>query len=119
MKWLLTAVTAVATFSSGCETARASQLPTPKERVTECEQICTGVGMKLSAMVVMMNSAGCVCEVINSSAPTSSKGGGAAGGGAVIAASAAAMAQQQQLQQQQMLRQQQVIQQQQILLQPR
>lgn len=92
----LALVLAVALFSS-CETVRASSMPTPKERVTECEQICTGVGMKLSALVVIMNSAGCVCEVINASA-TQQGAGGVSGGAIISAAGAAAQASQQQQQ---------------------
>ena len=75
---------------SACETVRATTLATPKERVTECEQVCTNVGLKFSALVVIANSAGCVCEP--KSAPTASTtkaGASAASGGAVIAAAAA------------------------------
>ena len=92
-------------FLSGCETARATSMNIPKERVTECEQVCTNVGMKLGAFVVMMNSAGCVCEPITPPAVSApSAGAGALSGGATIAATAAAaaaiMASQQQQQQQ-------------------
>lgn len=94
-------VACVVLFSSACETAQATRLPTPKERVTECEQICGNLGMKLSAFVVMMNSAGCVCEPKQapaSSGSVSREGAGAAAGGVTIAAAAAAAqaAQQQQ-----------------------
>ncbi|MBX7114201.1 MAG: hypothetical protein K1X64_07680 [Myxococcaceae bacterium] len=98
---VLAAVLAVASFS-GCETTRASMLPTPKERVTECEEICTGVGMKLSALVVIMSSAGCVCEVVKTT--TTQQGAGGVSGGAIISAAAAAAQASQQRQQQQMRR---------------
>ncbi len=106
----LAALLAVASFS-GCETTRASTVPTPKERVTECEEICTGVGMKLSALVVIMSSAGCVCEVVK--ATTSEQGAGAISGAAIVAAATAAMQSSQQNQQRQL----QQMQQQQIQLQ--
>jgi hypothetical protein len=89
------------------------------ERAQECYANCQTLGMRLSAVVVMMNHAGCVCEPL--SAPTASPPGttepsaahpaGALGGGAatgaIMAAAAAAAAHQQVLMQQQMLMQQQ------------
>jgi len=78
-------------FLSGCETARATSMNIPKERVTECEQVCTNVGLKLAAFVVMMSSAGCVCEPKTASAVSApSAGAAAASGGTTIAAAAAA-----------------------------
>lgn len=73
---------------TGCETLGASSFPTPKTRVTECEKICTDVGMKLGALVVMMEHAGCVCEPLSAAAhaPNSSLGGATAAGAAAISA---------------------------------
>jgi len=86
---------------AGCETVRATEMPTPKERVTECVQLCTDVGLKMTALVVMMGHAGCVCEP-STAQPGSSPAAAAstAAGGTVIAAAAAAAAAQQQQQQQ-------------------
>lgn len=99
---LVTAVILLCTISFiSCETVAASRVPTPRERVTECEKICTDVGLKLAAFVVMMSSAGCVCEPQNAAAlSTPSSGGGTAAGATTIAAAAAAAqaAQQQQVQ---------------------
>ena len=106
MRWVVLWALSALLFLSGCETARATSLTTPKERVTECEQVCINVGMKLGAFVVMMNSAGCVCEPIAAPAVSApSAGAGALSGSATIAATAAAAAaalaiQQQQQQQQ-------------------
>src|SRR4051812_49250045 len=102
MKSAFFCIASVLLLLSGCETASATSRTTPKERVTECEQVCDGVGMKLGALVVMMNSAGCVCEPKTAQGTSSINGGaGAASGGATIAAAAAAASVAQQQQQQQ------------------
>jgi hypothetical protein len=95
-KTTLAAVLTVAVVMSGCitSTAKATYRQTPGARVTECDALCTGLGMKLSAFVVIMNSSGCVCEP-NNAQKTSAAGAGAASGGAMIAAAAAALQQQQ------------------------
>lgn len=83
-------------FLSACATQRATHFATPTERVTECRQLCTDVGLEMSAMVVIMNSSGCVCEVPRqlASDPVSSASS-AVSGGAIIAAAAEAQRQQQ------------------------
>lgn len=81
-KTVLAILPALLPFLGACETARATSLTTPKERVRECEQVCTDVGMKLGAFVVMMNSAGCVCE------PLTTPGFSAVGSGAAVASGA-------------------------------
>jgi hypothetical protein len=68
---------------SACETFRATELPTPKERVTECEALCSDVGLEMTALVVMMNRAGCVCEKRRTT-PTAAAA--TTSGGATIAA---------------------------------
>ncbi|MFL5321761.1 MAG: hypothetical protein ACJ790_19010 [Myxococcaceae bacterium] len=78
-----------------CVTARATQFSTPKERVTECQQLCTDLGLRMSAVVVIMNSSGCVCEPPGTNG-NEGKASAAAVGGAVIAATAQAHQQQQQ-----------------------
>ncbi|AKQ67904.1 hypothetical protein A176_004816 [Myxococcus hansupus] len=47
---------------SGCTVARPATLTVPKERAAECRSICSDLDMRLGAVVVIMNSAGCVCE---------------------------------------------------------
>jgi hypothetical protein len=94
----LVMISAIALLSGCGETARATSVPTPKERVTECEQVCTDVGMKLAAFVVMMSSSGCVCEP--KSGPTVSKtsaAAAAAAGGVTVAAARASEQQEQEL----------------------
>ncbi|MDC0710171.1 hypothetical protein POL68_16965 [Stigmatella sp. ncwal1] len=49
-------------LATGCSTLPATQFSLPKERATECAANCESLDMKLTAMVVIRNSAGCVCE---------------------------------------------------------
>ena len=85
---------------AGCATARATAYPLSKERATECTKHCETLEMRLAAVVVIMNSAGCVCEPKDARAGVAS-GGAAAAGGAAIATALEAQRQQQQRQQQQ------------------
>ncbi|WP_342381378.1 hypothetical protein NVS55_17160 [Myxococcus stipitatus] len=48
---------------SGCVVAPAANLAVPKERVSECKTICTDIGMELGSVVIIRNSAGCVCQM--------------------------------------------------------
>ena len=94
----LVMISAVALLSGCGETARATSVPTPKERVTECEQVCTDVGMKLAAFVVMMSSSGCVCEPKSGPAVSkTSAAAAAAAGGVTVAAARASELQEQEL----------------------
>ena len=92
---------------ASCEVQRAASMTVTRERTNESERICYDLGMRLSAMVVMMNSAGCVCEPLQQRAAAPAGGASAAAGGSTIAATvaanaaAAAAVQSQQRQQQQ------------------
>jgi hypothetical protein len=79
-------------FVASCEVQRAASFSVTHERATECERICYDLGMRLSAMVVMMNSAGCVCEPLQQRAAGQTGGASAAAGGSTIAATVAANA---------------------------
>jgi len=71
----------------------------PKERATECDANCTALGMRLSAMVLIMNSAGCVCEPkANAAAPAPSAPSAAVLGAATGVAAVTAHAEEQQTQ---------------------
>jgi hypothetical protein len=73
-------------LSTGCATLPATTLPLPKERATECVKSCEDLGMKLAAMVVIRNSAGCVCEPKDAPPQTSTRRNAAATAvGAVLA----------------------------------
>lgn len=71
-------------LSAGCFTKKASQFSVPKERATECVAHCDGLDMKLSAVVIISSSAGCVCEPKDAQAHTGS-GAAAVAGSAMIA----------------------------------
>lgn len=86
--------------AAGCATREATTRDLPPERATECADACRKLGMRLTAMVVIMNSCGCVCEPTSrvSVAPTVEGASGAAGGATIGTAAAAAAAQMQQQQ---------------------
>lgn len=87
---------------AGCSVNEAITKDLPPERAQECVRNCEKLGMKLGAVVLMMNSAGCVCEPVEAAppaAPTSKAARRAAvlaGAAAIHAAQEAANQQQQQ-----------------------
>ena len=103
MKIIVRGLLLLLAAASGCATAEATTREIPPERATECAAACRKLGMRLSAMVVIMNSCGCVCEPRSpvSVAPAVEGAGGAAGGAAIGTAAAAAAAQMAAMQQQQ------------------
>ncbi len=68
----------------GCTTARATYGSVPKARATECASHCEELGMKLTAVVIISSSAGCVCEPEDAQTRASQAGAAAAMGGQVI-----------------------------------
>lgn len=72
-------------LSAGCVTQAATFGSVPKERATECVAHCDALGMKLSAMVIIRSSAGCVCEPAGGATRSASSSVAAAAGGALIA----------------------------------
>ncbi|RKG60876.1 hypothetical protein D7X30_08185 [Corallococcus sp. AB011P] len=76
---------------AACSTARATSFSLPMERATECRQLCEQIDMRMSAVVIIMNSAGCVCEPKPAEGTNAAlTGAAAASGGAIIRAAAAA-----------------------------
>lgn len=67
-------------FSTGCVTAGATTAPVTKDLATECVAHCESLGMKLTAMVIIKNSAGCVCEPKDSQARSVSAAAAVAAG---------------------------------------
>lgn len=98
------AIAALAIGLSGCfEVSKAVTGPLPVERGSECRANCTSLGMQLTSVVLIMNSTGCVCQVIDVPKPpgaapavTAESAAAAVVGGAAIAATAAAAAAQRQ-----------------------
>jgi len=68
--------------------------PVPMARGTECRAACSSLGMQLTSVVLIMNSAGCVCQVMAPGGATHD-GAAAAAGGMAIAAVRAAQQQEQ------------------------
>ena len=58
--------------------------PVQVERAAECRASCTALGMELQSVVLILNNAGCVCQVLGAQ-PQQSGGAAAASGGAAIA----------------------------------
>lgn len=73
-------------LSTGCVTTQATAFSVPKERATECVAHCAALDMKLAAVVIISNSAGCVCEPQDAQMKASLAGAAAAAGGQMIEA---------------------------------
>jgi len=63
-----------------CAVQSAATLPVPRQRASECRDVCAELGMEMTAVVVVMNHAGCVCQPNGTSA--------AAAGGVTVASAA-------------------------------
>jgi len=87
--------------ASACETARATERPVPRALATDCVANCNALDMRMTAVVIIMSSAGCVCEPKQTTAMPPTAGTAAAAGGAVIQATLEAQRQAQAQQQQQ------------------
>jgi hypothetical protein len=70
---------------AGCATARPTQLALPHELASECSSNCTQLDMRMSAVVIIMNSAGCVCEPKTTATPPTAGSATIAGGAAIQA----------------------------------
>lgn len=69
---------------SGCFSAPTGPLVSvPKDTARTCRSHCSQLGLKLSAVVIIMSSAGCVCEP-RGAVSQSRRGASAAVGGAII-----------------------------------
>lgn len=62
---------ALSLTGAGCVVGRAAGAYSeiPRERTTECQEICTKLDLQMSAVVVVLNTTGCVCEPRNARAP--------------------------------------------------
>lgn len=74
----------------GCVTAKPTIMSLPRERAQDCVEACDLLGMRMSAVVVVMNSVGCVCE------PQGTTGMSTNGAAAVTAAASVHYQQEQQ-----------------------
>lgn len=87
------ALLALCLSAAGCVVGRASGslYDIPRERATECQDICTKLEMQMAAVVVIMNTTGCVCEPRRAGVAPGTPAGvvgssGGQGGGAAAAA---------------------------------
>ena len=57
-------VSLLALLAMGCSAASplSSSVELPRERTDECVQACTSLGLQMSAVVVIADKVGCVCE---------------------------------------------------------
>jgi hypothetical protein len=75
---------------SACVTAPPTRFDVPKDTPAQCSQVCTAMGLKMSAVVIIMNASGCVCEPAGEGmSPSVRRGAAAVAGGAAVAAATA------------------------------
>ena len=87
---------ALSLLSAACVTPPVSGLArVPAETPDECDKNCGAMGMQMSAVVLVANMAGCVCERPGA-APGRAGGASAVAAGATAALAAARRQQQQQ-----------------------
>ena len=89
-------------FLGACKTTPPVNplLSLPTDTAQECGGLCQRIGLKLSAVVVVADHVGCVCEVQPGAARASASGSAAASAGTIITLEAAEAAHRQQQQQQ-------------------
>jgi hypothetical protein len=68
----------------------------PSDTAQECANVCDSIGLRLSAVVVVASSTGCVCEAQPGSGNAAPGGASAASAGAIIVVEEGEAAQQQQ-----------------------
>lgn len=57
---------------SGCTAPVGSNLEVPQDAASTCQDHCQSIGMRLTAVAIMANNVGCVCEPRDASASNSS-----------------------------------------------
>lgn len=71
---------------TGCVSiTKAAQVTVSKDLAADCAKHCAILDMRLTAVVVVANQGGCVCEPTSGSASDTSRAGATAGGGAFAA----------------------------------
>lgn len=75
----LVLLSGIALLVSAC-VAPPATYTVPRSTTSDCREHCSKLGLKLGAVVIVSNMAGCVCETRQSMSSTS---GGATNGGAV------------------------------------
>jgi hypothetical protein len=67
-----------------CTAPVGSKIHVPSDAAATCETHCHSIGLELSAVAIMANNVGCVCQRPKSPQVTSDRGGSAAAGMATI-----------------------------------
>jgi hypothetical protein len=70
---------------AGCAISKAAQTTVSKDLAADCNKHCASLDMRLTAVVIVANQGGCVCEPTSSPASNTSRAGATAGGGAFAA----------------------------------
>lgn len=70
---------------AACAPGQPTAASVPRERRTQCAVACRDIDMKLSAVVVMANQVGCVCEPDNKLQPAEETVSGASAAGGMVA----------------------------------
>ena len=65
---------------SGCAAPVGSKLKVPQDAATQCAEHCASIGMVLSAVAIMANNVGCVCQPQPGTASASEYSAATAGG---------------------------------------
>lgn len=76
---------ALVTSLAGCAISKAAQVPVSKDLAADCAKHCGVLDRRLTAVVVVANRGGCVCEPTSGSGSDAPRASAAAGGGAVAA----------------------------------
>lgn len=100
---MLRRLSALALFAAGCTTVSpvGTLRSVEKDTAQQCEGHCQSIGMRLSAVVIIRNSTGCVCEPANAGRKIGRQGAAVGGAAAVQMIEEEQRTQQQQQQQQQ------------------
>lgn len=91
----LALIAAFACLLAGCF-GEPTSLQVPRDTARQCANHCNGLGMRLGAVVIIMTSAGCVCEPRDRSTVRAGGSAALAGGAAIHAAQEKARRSQQQ-----------------------
>ena len=82
MSKLLVPVALVLASQLGCVAPVGSRVQVPEDAATTCSQQCSNIGLTMTAVAIMANNVGCVCQPRSSSpATTTATQSAAAGGG--------------------------------------
>ena len=62
IRGILVALGATVVLCSGCQARVGSDVEVPEDAAQTCQGHCHSIGMELSAVAVMANNVGCICQ---------------------------------------------------------